>query len=254
MNQPREQIQGLLSEGQTEAAIDALLQWTKTHYTTLHDQIILLRARWGKIQHDSLHDLISPEDAARQTNQVNAALLALLNEAEGREPAAAFPMAARRPRWLLPVLFGAVLLVGLAAFFWIKQSKPGDAIPAEKPSAAVKLPEGNALTIVENGEEVRYEILEATLDKVNGNDQRLTLRLLCSPMLSPRRGMNFWSANFRFEPAGSPAVAPANNLNLIAESHASTEGEVQFVLPAGVRGGKIWMKYSSKEAALEVAW
>lgn len=255
MNELREQIHALLREGRTEAALDVLLQGAKTRYENLYDEAILLRARWEKIERDNNQNLLSPEDAMRQTNRVNADLLALLDNVGADQTAYAAPV--RPQNWRMAAILVGMLLLATAIFFWWKKPAGAVAGVSENPAAAaaaVDFPKGKAVTVVESGEEVRYEIIEAIVDKVNGDEQRLTVRLLCAPMLSPRRGMNFWSANFRFEPAGKPALAPANNLNLIAESHASTEGEVQFVLPAGVRGGKLWMKYLQKEADLELTW
>lgn len=251
-----EQIRTLLTEDRTEAAIDALLDWAKASYATLYDQVVLLRARWEKIEQESNLGLISREEAMRQTSQVNVALLHLLGDLERRPAAPAFLAAPSdtRSRWL-PILFGGLVLVGVAAFFWARQTDPAVYAPAEKLAPpTVRFPQGESMTLVENGEEVSYKILEAQLEKLSAGEQRLSLRLLCSPMLTPRRSLNFWAANFRFVSAGQPPVAPSNNLNLVAESHASTEGDVQFVLPVAVRGGELRIKFNEKELPLEISW
>ena len=121
-------------------------------------------------------------------------------------------------------------------------------------TGGVHFPDGKRITLVENSEEVTYEILDARVERLSSAQNRLSLRLLCSPMLSPRRAINFWSASFRFLPEGGSALAPSNDLNLLAESHASTEGDVQFVLPAAVTGGQLQIRFITKEDQLGLTW
>lgn len=261
MTDLREQIRSLLADDQTEAAIDTLMQWAKTRYAELYDQCVLLRSRWEKIEEESALGLISREDAMRQTNQVNAGLLALM---AGLEPAkrsasvdtpSALPPR-RRLYLALASLFAGLALLGAYALGWFKfDKKTPEKTETTTAAATVRMPDGASVTIVENGQEVTYDVQDARLEKLSAAKNRLSLRLLCSPMLSPRRPMNFWAASFRFHPAdGSAALAPSNDLNLIAESHASTEGQLQFVLPAELSGGTLTIKFVEKEEGIDLNW
>lgn len=254
MNNTLEQVRSLLVADQTEAAIDALMTWTKVNYTSVYDQCILLRSRWEKIEQDTNLGLISREDALRETMQVNAGLLAMVSDIEqGRTTAPLYP--SKRFSWPVVALVAVLLILGAFALGWSRWPFGAAENKEASSTGAVTFPDGKSLTLVENGEEVTYEILEARLEKLGGGQNRLNLRVLCSPMLSPRRGLNFWAASFRFLTDGSASkIAPSNNLNLIAESHASTEGEIQFVLPAEVSGGQLQIKFIYKEGQLGLSW
>lgn len=252
-----QQIRDLLANDQTEAALDALMRWAKDGYRGLYDQCILLRSRWEKIEEESNLGLISREEAMRQTMQVNAGVLALVSGIEqGKGPAANRPPAPAAWRyWPIVSLIAGALALGGVAFGWFDTPAKADEKKEAAAGATVIFPGQKSLTLTENGEEVTYELLDGRLEKLNGTQNRLTLRILCSPMLSPRRPMNFWAASFRFAPAGGAAeAAPSNDLNLLAESHASTEGELQFLLPTTVPGGRLSIKFGQQEGSLEVSW
>ncbi len=248
-----EQIRSLLVADQTEAAIDALMNWAKTNYEGVYDQCILLRSRWEKIEQEANLGMISREEAMRQTTQVNAGLLAMVSDIEHGHPSADRSAVKRNP-WPIIALVAGVLILGGFALGWFKWPFGGAEKKEASSGSAVRFPDGKSLTLVENNEEVTYEVLEARVERLSSSQNRLNLRLLCSPMLSPRRAINFWSASFRFLPEGGTALAPSNDLNLLAESHASTEGDVQFVLPASVTGGQLQIKYIGKEDKLGLSW
>lgn len=259
MTELREKIRSLLADNQTEAAIDTLMQWAQNNYGELYDECVLLRSRWEKIEEDSALGLISHEETMRQTNQVNAGLLTLMG---GLEPvpktASVAPTRGKQRRLYLALaaMFAAVaLLTGYALGWFRPDTNAQTAVETTTAGSTVQLPDGNSVKLIQNSDEVGYQILEARIEKLSPSKNRLNIRLLCSPVLAYRRPINFWTSSFRFVPAdGSPAQAPSNDLNLLAESHASTEGEIQFVLPSGVKGGALKLKYIDTEESLNLKW
>lgn len=262
MTDLRDKIRSLLADNQTETAINTLMEWAQSRYGELYDECVLLRSRWEKIEEESALGLISREEAMRQTNQVNAGLLTLMSGLEpASKPAPGAP--ARRPRQRLYLtlasLFATVALLAGYAMGWLRfgteVKTSAETTTTTVAGSTVRFPDGKAVKLVQNADEVGYEILDASIERLSASKNRLNIRLLCSPVMSYRRPINFWTSSFRFIPSdGSPAQAPSNDLNLLAESHASTEGEIQFVLPSGVKGGELKLKYVDTEEGLKLNW
>jgi|GEM_PF-2044041 len=130
------QLQQLIAEGNTEAAIKAFLQLVEAgelHNRRLHDDLLLLSNRFEDLKRKETLGLLDRDDAVREHALVNEALLHLIAEFEsgsGDKPGANTITKNRRWIWLLAGLAAAASLV---TFLLLRQSGPsstGDETPA----------------------------------------------------------------------------------------------------------------------------
>lgn len=260
MEDLKEHIRALIMQDETDEAVEALLEWSKSNYLRLYDQCILLRARLEQIERESTTNLISPEDATRQMSQINAALLHLLAEMDARpvpDSADLHPAdPAGQRKWLVPVLVGAlVVAIGAAAYFYSSPSKtPEDVGAATNASGSLRFPAGKRVVLVENGNEITYEIANGRIERLNPEQQRLILQIRCLPKTAYQQDINFWSRDFRLECPGLPPLAPSNDLNLLAKHGTHQDGALEFLLPHQIRSGKLTIRYGSQSTQLPVSW
>ena len=261
MEQLKEQIRALIVRDETDEALDALLEWSKSHYLRMYEQCILLRARLEQIERETNTNLISPEESRRQVSQINAALLNLITDldnlpAPDRSGPPATPAPQRQNRWLVPVLVGGlVVAIGAASYFYFGLPKPlgTDAAVADVPTT-LRFPAGKRVVLVENSDEITYEVLGGRIERLNPEQQRLVLQVRCLPKTAYQRDVNFWSRNFRLECPGLPPLAPSNDLNLLAKHGAHQDGAVEFLLPHPIRLAKLLIQLGTQSTGLPISW
>ncbi len=256
MQQLKEQIRDLIMQNETDAAVDALLEWSKSNYLSMYDQCVLLRARLEQIEREANTNLIAPEDAMRQVNQVNAALLNLIADLEMppiEQPISPSVVRTTNPNhWLVPTLVGALLLaIGAALYFFF--ASPATATKASA-AGKVRFPDGKRVVLVDIGNEVTYEILDALTEALNPQQQRLVLQIRCLPKTAYRQAVNFWGRDFRLEYPELPPLPPSNELNLVVEHGSYQDGRVEFVLPAQARSANLTIQFGSQTARLSLVW
>ncbi len=264
MLQLKEQIRELIMQNETDQAVDTLLEWSRSNYLSIYDQCVLLRARLEQIEREANTNLIAPEDAMRQVNQVNAALLNLISDLETNpaEQLAPTTHPATKPNnWLVPTLVGALILaIGVATYFFLKvPANPAATSATSTPDGTlsggqVRFPDGKRVVLVENAQEVTYDILDAKIEVLTPQQKRLALRIRCSPKTAYHQTINFWVRNFRLECPGIPPLAPSNDLNLLAEGGSYQDGPVEFLLPVQSRSGKLTFQFGSHSAQLSLVW
>lgn len=263
MQQLKEQIRALIMQNETDAAVDTLLEWSKSNYLSIYDQCVLLRARLEQIEREANTNLIAPEDAMRQVNQVNAALLNLISDLETKpvEQVALKTHPTKSNSWLVTTLLGALILaIGVATYFFLKM--PANSAATSTASTTdgilsggqVRFPDGKRVVLVENGQDVAYEILSAKVESLNPQQRRLALQVRCLPKMAYAQDINFWNRDFRLECPGLPPLPPSNDLNLIAESGSYKDGPVEFLIPPQARSGKLTIQFGSQSAQLSMAW
>ncbi len=259
MEQLKEQIRALIIRDETDEALDTLLEWSRSNYLRMHEQCILLRARLEQIERETNTNLISPEEARRQVGQVNAALLNLITDLDNlpvtnRSVPDSAPVQQRQNSWLVPVLIGAfVIAVGAAAYFYFGQSNALEDNAADV-SGALRFPAGKRVVLVENSDEITYEILSGRVERLNPEQQRLVLQVRCLPKTAFRQDINFWSRNFRLECPGLPPLAPSNDLNMLAKHGAHQDGQVEFLLPPASRSAKLLIQLGTQSTGLPIIW
>ena len=261
MEQLKEQIRALIVRDETDEALDALLEWSKSHYLRMHEQCILLRARLEQIERETNTNLISPEESRRQVGQINAALLNLITDLDNlpvtnRSIPDSAPVQQRRNSWLLPVLMGAlVVAVGSATYLYFGPSKSlEDNAPAAAVPGTLRFPEGKRAVLVENSNEIAYEIIGGRIERLHPEQQRLVLQIRCLPKTAYQQDVNFWSRNFRLECPGLPPLAPSNDLNLLAKHGAHQDGAVEFLLPHPIRSAKLLIQLGTQSTGLPISW
>ncbi len=261
MQQLKEQIRALIMQNETDQAVDTLLAWSKSNYLSIYDQCVLLRARLEQTERESNMNLIAPDDAMRQVNQVNAALLNLISNLEtgAVEQSAPTTSPGNKPNnWLVPVLVGALILaIGVAIYFFSKAPSTPTATSTTNTNTTVgqvRFPEGKKVVLVENAQEVTYEILDAKIESLSPQQKRLALRIRCSPKTAYGQAINFWVRNFRLECPGTPPLAPSNDLNMLAEGGSYQDGPLEFLLPVQSRSGKLSFQFGEQTAQLSLVW
>ena len=261
MQQLKEQIRALIMQNETDQAVDTLLAWSKSNYLSIYDQCVLLRARLEQTERESNMNLIAPDDAMRQVNQVNAALLNIISNLEtgAVEQSAPTTSPGNKPNnWLVPVLVGALILaIGVAIYFFSKAPSTPTATSTTNTNTTVgqvRFPEGKKVVLVENAQEVTYEILDAKIESLSPQQKRLALRIRCSPKTAYGQAINFWVRNFRLECPGTPPLAPSNDLNMLAEGGSYQDGPLEFLLPVQSRSGKLSFQFGEQTAQLSLVW
>ncbi len=254
MHQLKERIRNLIMQNETDAAVDTLLEWSKVNYLSIYDQCVLLRAWLEQTEREANTNLIGSEDAMRQVNQVNAALLHLISDLDGDpvEQTASIPasITTNQNNWLVPTLIGALILaIGAALYFFF--ASPTTAIAA---SGKVRFPEGKRVALVDIGNEIAYEILDGRIEPLNPQQLRLVLQIRCLPKTTYRQAVNFWSQNFRLECPNLPPFAPANDLNIVVEHGSYRDGSVEFLLPVQTHSAKLTIQFGSQTAQLSLVW
>ncbi|MFQ5446225.1 MAG: hypothetical protein ACE5FF_04765 [Saprospiraceae bacterium] len=150
----KENLKSLVADGQTGKVLEALLQYSKTKgFRHLGKAVQLLQARHAKYESDESLGLLDYRDAQLTRNQINAAVLELLDgDLEKDLPAA--PAANGKKKGKLFLILAAV---AVAVFLFAKFALPGSP-RAFSLTVFVHGPEGPQQRILKNEGKVALHI------------------------------------------------------------------------------------------------
>jgi hypothetical protein len=129
-----QQIKELLADGQTEPAVDLLLELTKATHRDFHDDAIAVKSRLEKLQQKGIKGIISSAEESLEENKITDSVIALIAQIERNERPELFeeipppkPAVQQMPTvkkliWGIPVLI--VLAFLLPKFFSKEPSTP----------------------------------------------------------------------------------------------------------------------------------
>ncbi len=154
-NQFKEELQELIIEGNTQDAVNQLLNICREVQGEYEDEVIVLAGRLKQLKDREIAGVLDHDDADRQSNAIKYDLLQII-DALDQDPAVAkyFGLSTSQPkpskpenRLLMPTVI-VTLLVGLAAglFYLSNQRNPSSDIQVEE-STDIVLPKKNEKTI-----------------------------------------------------------------------------------------------------------
>lgn len=124
-------IETEIAKGQTEAAINKLLQATKNVHPKVYHFSLQLKSRWERLQKQQMLGVYAPEDVSKRQNRINLTLLKILEALKQEEK---LPTAGQKAlfwfgRRAIPLAFviWGLLLIG---FLLLSQMKAGR-VPAQ---------------------------------------------------------------------------------------------------------------------------
>ncbi len=139
MTQMTNDIQQLLSEGQTETAIEKLLAATESARVH-HDQAVLISARYEEFR---TAQRLGMSDGDTERNKINAAILDLANDISypvTTKPTSSFG------NMVLPLSLAGLFLIGLIIYFLIGKTKPNTDSQLKSGGVSVQQPQHNTNT------------------------------------------------------------------------------------------------------------
>lgn len=242
---PSKTIQELIVQGETGAALAELTAWAQSQqqYEWVK-QCILLQARWEQLQRDIIGGTLDADDLRQETNQINAAILNLLelNPTSGGTGTNNTPPAGRRPGWLWLTVAAVIVIAALALWQWNKTSEN-----------AFSWPEGQKASIAfGSGSTATWEIKTAAWEPFDAQHNKLSLHMRCS--ITGRYPANFWDESFRLQIDGQPPIAPQSGLNLIVEGDSFQDGDVWFVVPKNIHSARLNISSGGKTTSVAMKW
>lgn len=257
MNTVSQQIEQLVASGETEAAIETLTQWARQQPNAEWiRQCVLVRGRWEKLQRDMITGIADDDDARQETNQINVAILNLVNPPQPPDAAPAVARSGPSPLiWLLIATIFA--LIGVVFFVLNDKKADGKSVDtasrtttSKAASGAVSWPKGKTASLSVVNEVMQYEVLEAALQDFNPDQNRFLLNVRFSSTRD--YDSNFWDANFRFELPDGSLVAPSSGLNEVVPGNTSKDGEVYFLIPSNITQGALIISAYDQKTKLPV--
>lgn len=250
----KQYLKELVGRGELEQAFQALLGYGKDKKAKeWHNALWIQYSRLKELEQNSLKGVLSPAEADLMKNRILSALLSLIDDLPEQENdiiTPAYPLRqqatgapARKSRWPLWLLIGAVVLAGLIAGYSKlggppetnqgPEPPPSGAASAEEAPArpqALHFPQGNEATFVFSaGNEISYRILSGEMKSLGGDARQLSFTIRCSARKG--YGVNFWDDTFRLELDEAGALlAPSSGLNEVVENNSYKDGAVSFVV------------------------
>lgn len=153
------QIHRLIAQNEIEQAFELL---ANSQFTHLDKELILLNNRYNKAREERRMGISSKDEADREFNQINLALIDLASRVGNKS--LSFPTTPKPKNDLLLYLLPALLVVATAAFFFL-QSKGNVTTSDENPSSTMDTPQLS----VDNGltKEIEGKMWNLALDQNN---------------------------------------------------------------------------------------
>ena len=267
MTQMTSDIQQLLSQGQTETAIEQLLAATESARVQ-HDQAVLIAARFEEFRKA---ERLGMADSEIERNKINAAILDLANDIS--YPVSAKPTSSLG-NMILPLSLAGLFLIGLIIYFLAGKTKPNTDSQIKSGSVPTQQAQQNT-----NNESVSTSTSPATvslpartgspLKNVNmvqkewySPDQKLkmTVRDLVAEVKDPSNtllkiklaikndgnGANVWNDNFLIDIDGD-ASKSESNINEIVGRGETKKFDVIFTVPNTAKTLKFIHQFGSDE-------
>lgn len=250
-----EQVQKLVEQGSTEAALETFANWLRTEQSFALNEVILLRSRYEQVEREVGLDLISEEDAARSYSQINYALLNLVQNVEKNQSGfAEVKTPPNRKGWLIAGA-GALLIIVLLMFV-LKVLLPSRELPNSNPNITAapsnfQFPQGKEASLSVNESTATYTLLEAKAEPYNPEIQKITIKIRC--FLKGKYDMNFWDSDFRLI-ANELPYAAQGGLNEVVAGDSFKDGEVYFLIPKDLRKADLRIKYYDQYTVLPLQW
>lgn len=236
----RSQLHELIVNDHLDEAIEAL--HSHPSLQRRQQELLLIGARWQKLQSERRTGQIAPEEANREQAQIRRALLELIEMAE-RKP----QKSARRPGLLIGFLL-AISAFAVAGFFVLNRPRentetspenkaPG--LPSTQQTASAKTVEADTLPFrlkAAHVGEVSMQIRKARIGRYKPGYNLLELDLRVQDISG--WGQNFSEANFQLR-MGAELLAPHQmGLGYVAPN-SSASGSLSFLLPATANSGSL---------------
>ncbi|MCC7244076.1 MAG: hypothetical protein IT269_00235 [Saprospiraceae bacterium] len=259
MNTVSQQIEQLVASGETEAAIETLTQWARQQPNAEWiRQCVLVRGRWEKLQRDMITGIADDDDARQETNQINVAILNLVNPPQPPVSPDSVSPKKSGPSPLIWLLIATIFALIGVVFFVLNDKKADEksvqtasrTAPAKAASGAVSWPKGKKASLSVVNAVMQYEILEAALQDFNPDQHRLVLNIRCTN--GRDYDSNFWDDTFRFELPDGTNIAPSSGLNEIVPGHSAKTGEVVFLIPQNTTQGTLQISVAGQKTKLPV--
>jgi hypothetical protein len=244
-------IQQLIAEGDTENALNELNQWVKNQHQ--HDwirQCVLVQGRWEQLQRDMVAGVVDADDARQETNQINFAILQLLDY---QPPVKTVSPSRNFYLIYLPII--ALILLG-AWVLWEQLKPVQDA--THTPAAAtttsgnksVKWPKGSKTNLAVNSAVYTFDVLKSRLEDFNSEQNRLVIQMRCTSTYD--YDTNFWDDSFRLESEDVPPIVASGGLNEIVSGNSFKDGELVFLLPKSIQKGILKISIKGEKTTLPV--